>query len=71
MKEGKVRERVGTEPSEQKRTKGSFRCIVSIDLNTYAPYFIGRAGFPRICQDLLHTIDQANSMCPLQGATPA
>ena len=28
-------------------------------------------GFPGRCQHILHTIDQAKRVCPLQGATPA
>ena len=50
------------EPSYPKRTKGSFRCMVSIDRSTHPHFFIRRAGchagvgFPGRCQLLLHTV---------------
>ena len=57
------------EPLDPKRTKGSFKCRVSIDRSTYPPSFIRRAslGFPGRCQLLLHTIEQAKRLCPLRG----
>ena len=36
--------RVRAELSDPKRTKGSFRCMVSIDRFTHTPFFIRRAG---------------------------
>ena len=61
------------EPSNPKRTKGSFRCMVSIVRSTHLPSFIRRAGcctslgFPGRRQLLLHTIEQAKRVCPFQG----
>ena len=52
-----------TELSNLKRTKGSFRCMVSIDRSAHPHYSIRCAGchasvgFPWSCQLLLHTID--------------
>ena len=71
----KNRGRIRPDPSDPEMTKGSFRCMVSIDRSTYPPSFIRQAGchtslgFPRRCQPLLHTIEQANSfrVCHLQG----
>ena len=64
------------EPSYPKRTKGSFRCMVSIDRNTHPHFFIRRAGchagvgFPRRCQLLLHTVGVSlaggNPILPLE-----
>ena len=61
------------EPSNPKRTKGSFRCMVSIVRSTHLPSFIRRTGcctslgFPGRRQLLLHTIEQAKRVCPFQG----
>ena len=65
---GKARERRKSgreraEPSYPKRTKGSFRCMLSTDRSTHPHFFIRRAGchagvgFPGRCQLLLHTVD--------------
>ena len=68
-KRGRVRE----ESLEAKRTKEYFICMVSIDISTHSPSFIMRAGyhaslgFPGRSQPLLHTLEQANSVCPLWG----
>ena len=56
---------VRAEPSDPKRTKGYFICMVSIDRYSHPTTFIRRAGchtslgFPGRCQHLLHTIEQA------------
>ena len=42
--EKRKRGRVRAEPSDPKRTKGYFRCRVSIDRSTHPPPFIRRAG---------------------------
>ena len=58
--------RVRAEFSGPKRTKGSFRSMVSIDRSTQPHSFIGRTGyhtslgFPGRCQLRFHTIDQVN-----------
>ena len=58
------------EPSNPERTKGSFRCMVSIDRSTHPHSFIRQAGchasigFPGRCHLLLHTIHQAKRVCP-------
>ena len=54
--------RVRTEPSDPKRTKGYFRCRISIDRSSHPTSLMRRAGchtslgFPGRCQLLLHTI---------------
>ena len=63
LRERRKRGRVRAEPPDPKRTKGSFRRMVSIDRSTHPPPFIRRAGchtslaFPGRCQLLLHTIE--------------
>ena len=60
--ERRKRGRVRAEPSDPKRTKGYFRCMVSIDRSTQPPSFISRAGchtsigFHGNCELLLHTM---------------
>ena len=60
--ERRKRGRVRAEPSDAKRTKGYFRCMVSIDRYTQPPSFISRAGchtsigFHGNCELLLHTM---------------
>ena len=52
---------VRSEPSNPKRVKGSFGCMVSINKFTHPPCFIRRAGchanlgLPGSCELLLHT----------------
>ena len=67
--ERRKRGRERAEPSNPKRTKGSFRCRVSIDIFTHPHSFIRRAGFPGRCQLLLHTIKQDKRVWPLWGLT--
>ena len=66
LNERRKRGRVRTGPSDPKRTKGSLRCMASIDRSTHPPSFIRRTRcntsleFPGRCQLLSHTIKQAN-----------
>ena len=62
---------VTAEPSDPMRTKGSLRCMVSIERSTQPPSFIRQAELSWRFLLLLHTIDHANRMCPLWGVTCA
>ena len=46
LDEIRKRVRVISEPSDPKRTKGSFRCMVSIDRSKHPPSFIRQAWCP-------------------------
>ena len=72
--ERRKRGRERAESSNPKRTKGSFRCMVSIDRSPHPHSFIRRAGcharleFPGRCQPPLHPIGRAKRVCLLLGS---
>ena len=72
--ERRKRGRERAELSNPKRTKGSFRCMVSIDRSPHPHSFIRRAGcharleFPGRCQPPLHPIGRAKRLCLILGS---